>query len=41
MRNLTRANIRIISEDNLPKVAGEDDEMVQVNVYNVLCKKLF
>ncbi|KAJ6910037.1 KH domain-containing protein [Populus alba x Populus x berolinensis] len=29
MRNLTRANIRIISEDNLPKVAGEDDEMVQ------------
>ncbi|KAL3581834.1 hypothetical protein D5086_016166 [Populus alba] len=30
MRNLTRANIRIISEDNLPKVAGEDDEMVQI-----------
>jgi poly(rC)-binding protein 2/3/4 len=41
MRNQTRANIRIISEDNLPKVAVEDDEMVQVNVYNVLCKKLF
>ena len=35
MRNQTRANIRIISEDSLPKVAGEDDEMVQVNVYNV------
>ncbi|KAJ6317985.1 hypothetical protein OIU76_013518 [Salix suchowensis] len=30
MRNITRANIRIISEDNLPKVAGEDDEMVQI-----------
>ncbi|KAG6759939.1 hypothetical protein POTOM_036435 [Populus tomentosa] len=30
MRNQTRANIRIISEDNLPKVAGEDDEMVQI-----------
>ncbi|XP_024465579.1 KH domain-containing protein At4g18375 isoform X2 [Populus trichocarpa] len=30
MRNQTRANIRIISEDNLPKVAVEDDEMVQI-----------
>ncbi|KAG5237267.1 hypothetical protein OIU76_012043 [Salix suchowensis] len=30
MRNQTRANIRIISEDSLPKVAGEDDEMVQI-----------
>ena len=42
MRNQTRANIRIISEDSLPKVAGEDDEMVQVNVYNVKkCGKCF
>ncbi|XP_065861361.1 RNA-binding KH domain-containing protein RCF3 [Euphorbia lathyris] len=30
MRNVTRASIRIISEDNLPKVAAEDDEMVQI-----------
>ncbi|CAN1313753.1 KH domain-containing protein At4g18375 [Linum perenne] len=31
MRSVTRASIRILSEDNLPKVASEDDEMVQVN----------
>ncbi|KAI3744487.1 hypothetical protein L1987_57569 [Smallanthus sonchifolius] len=32
MRNLTRANIRIISieNENLPKVASEDEEMVQI-----------
>ncbi|XP_050204112.1 KH domain-containing protein At4g18375 isoform X2 [Mercurialis annua] len=30
MRNVTRASIRILSEDNLPKVASEDDEMVQI-----------
>ncbi|CAN1313750.1 KH domain-containing protein At4g18375 [Linum perenne] len=30
MRSVTRASIRILSEDNLPKVASEDDEMVQV-----------
>ncbi|KAL5722872.1 hypothetical protein ACHQM5_006334 [Ranunculus cassubicifolius] len=31
MRKLTRANIRIISKENLPKVASEDDEMVQIS----------
>lgn len=31
MRNTTRASIRILSKENLPKVASEDDEMVQVN----------
>ncbi|WCJ21310.1 RNA-binding KH domain-containing protein [Euphorbia peplus] len=30
MRNVTRASIRIIAEENLPKVAAEDDEMVQI-----------
>ncbi|CAN0896550.1 KH domain-containing protein At4g18375 [Linum grandiflorum] len=30
MRSVTRASIRILSEDNLPKVASEDDEMVQI-----------
>jgi poly(rC)-binding protein 3/4 len=30
MRRSTRANIRILSKDNLPKVATLDDEMVQV-----------
>ncbi|KAG8661737.1 RNA-binding KH domain-containing protein RCF3 [Manihot esculenta] len=30
MRSITRASIRILSEDNLPKVASEDDEMVQI-----------
>uniref|UniRef100_A0A2P2LSY0 K Homology domain-containing protein n=1 Tax=Rhizophora mucronata TaxID=61149 RepID=A0A2P2LSY0_RHIMU len=30
MRNTTRANIRILSDENLPKVASEDDEMVQI-----------
>ncbi|CAI0405985.1 unnamed protein product [Linum tenue] len=31
MRSVTRASIRILSEDNLPKIATEEDEMVQVN----------
>lgn len=31
MRRSTRANIRILSKDNLPKVATLDDEMVQVS----------
>lgn len=31
MRSATRASIRIISNENLPKVAYEDEEMVQVN----------
>ncbi|KAK4367555.1 hypothetical protein RND71_011347 [Anisodus tanguticus] len=29
MRKITKANIRIISKEGLPKVAAEDDEMVQ------------
>lgn len=31
MRNITKANIRILSKDDLPKVATEDDEMVQIS----------
>ncbi|XP_008775908.1 RNA-binding KH domain-containing protein RCF3-like isoform X1 [Phoenix dactylifera] len=31
MRRNTRANIRILSKENLPKVAAEDDEMVQIS----------
>ncbi|KAJ1419658.1 K-like proteiny domain [Sesbania bispinosa] len=31
MRRLTKANIRILSKDNLPKIASEDDEMVQIS----------
>lgn len=31
MRSISRANIRIFSDENIPKVASEDDEMVQVN----------
>ncbi|KAF5945370.1 hypothetical protein HYC85_015598 [Camellia sinensis] len=30
MRNATRASIRILSKENLPKVALEDEEMVQI-----------
>lgn len=30
MRNATRASIRILSKEDLPKVAHEDDEMVQI-----------
>ncbi|KAJ8774554.1 hypothetical protein K2173_017000 [Erythroxylum novogranatense] len=30
MRNTTRASIRILSDYSLPKVASEDDEMVQI-----------
>lgn len=30
MRRLTKANIRILSKENLPKIASDDDEMVQV-----------
>ncbi|XP_010257959.1 PREDICTED: KH domain-containing protein At4g18375-like isoform X2 [Nelumbo nucifera] len=30
MRKVTKANIRILSKENLPKVASEDDEMVQI-----------
>ncbi|XP_042498179.1 RNA-binding KH domain-containing protein RCF3-like isoform X1 [Macadamia integrifolia] len=31
MRRLTKANIRILSKENLPKVASDDDEMVQIS----------
>ncbi|XP_020580841.1 KH domain-containing protein HEN4-like isoform X2 [Phalaenopsis equestris] len=31
MRRSTRANIRILSKENLPKVALDDDEMVQIS----------
>ncbi|KDP27165.1 hypothetical protein JCGZ_19864 [Jatropha curcas] len=31
MRKLTKANIRILGKDSLPKVATEDDEMVQIS----------
>lgn len=31
MRNITKANIRILSKDDLPKVAADDDEMVQIS----------
>ncbi|CAH8327660.1 unnamed protein product [Eruca vesicaria subsp. sativa] len=31
MRRMTRANIRVLGKDNLPKVASKDDEMVQIS----------
>ncbi|KAI9124467.1 hypothetical protein K1719_004389 [Acacia pycnantha] len=31
MRRLTKANIRILSKESLPKIASEDDEMVQIS----------
>ncbi|KAK6129233.1 hypothetical protein DH2020_037063 [Rehmannia glutinosa] len=31
MRKVTKANIRILSKENLPKVASEEDEMVQIS----------
>ena len=34
MRRMTRANIRVLGKENLPKVASEDDEMVQVKIHN-------
>lgn len=37
MRSATRASIRILSKENLPKVAYEDEEMVQVNKYALWC----
>ncbi|KAL6567699.1 hypothetical protein OROGR_001367 [Orobanche gracilis] len=30
MRSTSRANIRILSDENIPKVASEDDELVQI-----------
>ena len=34
MRRLTKANIRILSKEDLPKIASEDDEMVQVRAFS-------
>jgi poly(rC)-binding protein 3/4 len=34
MRRLTKANIRILSKEDLPKIATEDDEMVQVRLFS-------
>ncbi|PON96367.1 Polyribonucleotide nucleotidyltransferase [Trema orientale] len=31
MRRATKASIRILSKENLPKIASEDDEMVQIS----------
>lgn len=31
MRKVTKANIRVLSKENLPKVAFKDDEMVQIS----------
>lgn len=31
MRNMTKANIRILSKDDLPKVAADDEELVQIS----------
>ncbi|KAJ8750010.1 hypothetical protein K2173_013925 [Erythroxylum novogranatense] len=31
MRKFTKANIRILGKDNLPKIAADDDEMVQIS----------
>lgn len=30
MRRMTKANIRVLQKEHLPKVASDDDEMVQV-----------
>ncbi|KAG5535101.1 hypothetical protein RHGRI_023023 [Rhododendron griersonianum] len=31
MRRITQANVRVLSKESLPKVAAEDDEMVQIS----------
>ncbi|XP_010453658.1 PREDICTED: KH domain-containing protein At4g18375 [Camelina sativa] len=31
MRRMTKANIRVLGKENLPKVASDDDEMVQIS----------
>lgn len=37
IRRLTKANIRILSKEGLPKIASEDEEMVQVLVVSYFC----
>lgn len=36
MRNLTKANIRILGKDDLPKVASKDEDMVQVKIWFIM-----
>ncbi|XP_054812408.1 uncharacterized protein LOC129313386 isoform X3 [Prosopis cineraria] len=36
MRRLTKAKIRILSKESLPKIASEDDEMVQLRFQETL-----
>ncbi|KAJ9562104.1 hypothetical protein OSB04_007264 [Centaurea solstitialis] len=38
IRRITKANIRILSKENLPKVAEDDDEMVQISAELDLAK---
>lgn len=38
MRRITKANIRIISKEDLPKIAAADDEMVQISGDLDTCK---
>jgi poly(rC)-binding protein 2/3/4 len=38
MRRLTKANIRILSKEDLPKIASEDDEMVQVRAFSYIAR---
>lgn len=37
IRRITKANIRILSKENLPKIAADDDEMVQVTECGCFC----
>lgn len=48
MRRLTKANIRILSKESIPKIASEDDEMVQVKAlhcfsgnFEIFCTLLY
>lgn len=41
MRSVTRANIRILQKENVPKIAREDEEMVQVKHIFGLCLDLY
>lgn len=41
IRRLTKANIRILSKENLPKIAADDDEMVQVIELGCFCPTFF
>lgn len=41
MRSVTRANIRILQKEDVPKIAREDEEMVQVINTFGLCLDMF